>query len=223
MSWNSSAYEALPLGRVLPLGWMKDQLRLQADGLTGHLEEHWDDVGPGNGWIGGSGESWERGPYYLDGLVPLAYLLQDERLIAKARRWIEWSLASQREDGSFGPDRIQSVNEDIDKSQDWWHYMIMMKVMIQYEEATGDNRIVPFLIRFFRYMHMNMHHHPLKNWAVPRGAELTRPVRGAWRCVGRERSRALGRKRLFGPGQSRQDPASFHPLRFVSGEHRRSR
>ncbi|WP_049867373.1 MULTISPECIES: beta-L-arabinofuranosidase domain-containing protein [Paenibacillus] len=172
MSLNSSAYEALPLGRVLPLGWMKDQLRLQADGLTGHLEEHWDDVGPGNGWIGGSGESWERGPYYLDGLVPLAYLLQDERLIAKARRWIEWSLASQREDGSFGPDRIQSVNEDIDKSQDWWHYMIMMKVMIQYEEATGDNRIVPFLIRFFRYMHMNMHHHPLKNWAVPRGAEL---------------------------------------------------
>ncbi|MGU3472587.1 beta-L-arabinofuranosidase domain-containing protein [Paenibacillus sp. D51F] len=172
MSLNGSAYETLPLGRIVPLGWMKDQLLLQADGLTGHLEEHWDDVGPGNGWIGGSGESWERGPYYLDGLVPLAYLLQDERLIAKARRWIEWSLASQREDGSFGPDRIESVNQDIDKSQDWWHYMIMMKVMIQYEEATGDSRIVPFLIRFFRYMHRNIQDHPLKDWAVPRGAEL---------------------------------------------------
>ncbi|ASS65422.1 MULTISPECIES: beta-L-arabinofuranosidase domain-containing protein [unclassified Paenibacillus] len=172
MSLNRSAFETLPLGRILPLGWMKDQLLLQADGLTGHLEEHWEDVGPGNGWIGGSGESWERGPYYLDGLVPLAYLLQDERLIAKARRWIEWSLASQREDGSFGPDRIESVNQDIDKSQDWWHYMIMMKVMIQYEEATGDSRIVPFLIRFFRHMHRNIQDHPLKDWAVPRGAEL---------------------------------------------------
>lgn len=57
---------------IKPEQWLRDQLRIQADGLTGHLEEHWADVGPGNGWIGGKGESWERGPYYLDGLLPLA-------------------------------------------------------------------------------------------------------------------------------------------------------
>lgn len=96
------AFGALPLGSIKAEGWLYNQLRIQADGLTGHLEEHWADVGPNNGWIGGEGESWERGPYYLDGLLPLAYILGDEKLIAKANRWIEWSLASQQENGFLG-------------------------------------------------------------------------------------------------------------------------
>ena len=98
------------------------------------------------GWA--ARESWERGPYYVDGLLPLAHLLEDETLIAKANRWIEWSLASQQENGMFGPARITSVNQDIDKEQDWWHYMIMLKVMMRHEEATGDERIIPFLTKF---------------------------------------------------------------------------
>lgn len=167
-----TAFHTLPLGSILPEGWLKDQLRIQADGFTGHLEEHWPDVGPDNGWIGGKGESWERGPYYLDGLLPLAHLLQDERLIAKANRWIEWSLASQREDGFFGPDRIETVNHDVDKKQDWWHYTIMLKVLIQHQEATGDERVVPFLAKFFGYVREHIEVSPLRGWAKTRGADL---------------------------------------------------
>ncbi|REE86482.1 DUF1680 family protein [Paenibacillus taihuensis] len=170
---NATAFQALPLGAIKPAGWLRNQLRIQADGLTGHLEEHWGDVGPGNGWIGGSGESWERGPYYLDGMLPLAYLLEDEKLIAKAQRWVEWSLASQKEDGSFGPEgTIQSVNQDINKKHDWWHYMIMLKVMTQYKEATGDPRIVPFLTKFFGYVRSRIEAMPLEGWAKARGAEM---------------------------------------------------
>ena len=44
-------------------------LRVQAEGLTGHLEEFWPDLGPDNMWLGGAREGWERGPYYLDGLL----------------------------------------------------------------------------------------------------------------------------------------------------------
>ncbi len=80
------AFVPLPLGAVKPRGWLRDQLRVQADGLTGHLEEFWPDLGPRNMWLGGELEGWERGPYYLDGLVPLAYLLEDARLRGMAQR-----------------------------------------------------------------------------------------------------------------------------------------
>lgn len=166
------AFGALPLGSIKAEGWLYNQLRIQADGLTGHLEEHWADVGPNNGWIGGEGESWERGPYYLDGLLPLAYILGDEKLIAKANRWIEWSLASQQENGFFGPAHITTVNNDLDKKQDWWHFMIMLKVMMQYEEATSDERIVPFLSKFFGYVSSIIEEQPLRGWAKSRGSEM---------------------------------------------------
>ena len=86
-----------------PQGWLLKQETIQAKGLTGHLDEFWNDVGPNSGWLGGTGESWERGPYYLDGLLPLAYQLNDKRLIEKAKRWVEWTLASQQSNGQFGP------------------------------------------------------------------------------------------------------------------------
>src|SRR4051812_12381124 len=103
-------FTTLPLGAILPSGWLQDQLSIQADGFTGKLPKHWDYLGPDSGWLGGNGESWERGPYYLDGLLPLAYLLQDETLIDKTKPWIEWTLSSQRADGQFGPP----------DNDDWW-------------------------------------------------------------------------------------------------------
>lgn len=64
-------------------------LELQRDGLTGHLDSIYELVcGPNNAWVGGQGDCWERGPYWLDGLMPLAYLLDDENLKAKAQEWI---------------------------------------------------------------------------------------------------------------------------------------
>ena len=58
-----NAFNLLPLTSVKPTGWLLRQLRIQANGLSGHLDEFWPDVGPNSGWLGGTGESWERGPY----------------------------------------------------------------------------------------------------------------------------------------------------------------
>jgi uncharacterized protein len=151
----------LPLGSIEPLGWIRDQLEIQVVGMTGHLDEVWPDVGTSSGWLGGSGESWERGPYYLDGLLPLAYLLKDEKLIAKAQSWIEWTLSSQSESGQFGP----MVNED------WWSRMIMLKVLIQYAEVTGDVRVEPFLTHYFRFQAAHLKTRPLFGWSQARGGE----------------------------------------------------
>lgn len=156
-----AAFEPLPLGSVRPTGWLRRQLEIQADGLSGHIEEIWDDLGPDSGWLGGAGESWERGPYYLDGFVPLAHLLEDPALIEKARKWIEWMLASQRPDGQFGP----ATNDD------WWPRMVAAKVLQQHAEATGDDRVLPFLERYFKYQLRELPTRPLDDWAAARAAE----------------------------------------------------
>jgi len=39
------AFTPLPLGAIRPTGWLQRQLRIQADGLSGHLDEFWPDVG----------------------------------------------------------------------------------------------------------------------------------------------------------------------------------
>ena len=149
-----NAFYLLPLGAVRPTGWLRRQLEIQATGLGGHLDETWDDVGPNSGWLGGTGESWERGPYFLDGLIPLAYLLDDDRLKAKAQKYIEWTLTHQAADGMIGP----SSNDD------WWPRMVMCKALAQYEEATGDPRVVPLLSRYFAHQLTALPARPLRDW-----------------------------------------------------------
>ncbi|HEY6082149.1 MAG TPA: hypothetical protein VIU45_01750, partial [Chitinophagaceae bacterium] len=72
-------YLELPIGAIQPRGWLKTQLVKMRNGMTGHLDSLYSQVvGKRNGWLGGDGDVWERGPYWLDGLVPLAYILNDE-------------------------------------------------------------------------------------------------------------------------------------------------
>jgi len=154
------AFQALPLGAVKPLGWLKDQLHIQANGLSGHLDEIWQDVGPNSGWLGGTGESWERGPYYLDGLLPLAHLLEDETLLAKVKPWIEWTLNSGKPNGTFGP-----------RNPDWWPRMVMLKVLAMHYEATGDERVIPLMTNYFQYQLRVFSVRPLYVWGWARAMD----------------------------------------------------
>jgi hypothetical protein len=153
------AFKELPLGSVRPSGWLLAQLRLQADGLTVHLEEMWDDVGPHSAWMGGTGENWERGPYYLDGLIPLAHVLQDERLIGRARKWVEAILAS-----------VRMVFRPL-KNEDWWPRMAALKCLAQHHEATSDHRVLDFMARYFRHQRDSLPIRPLGDWGQARSAE----------------------------------------------------
>ena len=97
-------YTALPLGAIRPKGMLLEMLLRQQNGLTGKLDSIYTLVcGPNNGWLGGTGDGWERGPYWIDGLVPLAYMLDDQQLKAKVQAWVEWSINNQQADGYFGP------------------------------------------------------------------------------------------------------------------------
>lgn len=147
-------FTPLPLRSIRPTGWLRAQLQIQASGLSGHLDETWPDVGPNSGWLGGTGESWERGPYYLDGLIPLAWQLDDTRLKAKAQRFLDWTLTHQQPNGMIGP----ASNDD------WWPRMVMLKALVQYQEAAADPRVIPLMDRYFRLQLATLPGRPLRDW-----------------------------------------------------------
>ncbi len=151
----ASAFYFLAAGSIQPAGWLARQLRIQADGLSGHLDETWPDVGPDSSWLGGKGEAWERGPYYLDGLIPLAYSLDDKTLKAKAQRYVDWTLDHQATDGMIGP----STNND------WWPRIVMLKALTQYFEYTGDSRVIPVMSKYFRHQLVSLPTRPLRDWS----------------------------------------------------------
>ena len=163
------AFRPLALGAVRPRGWLLTQLRIQADGLSGHLDEFWPDVGE-SGWIGGCAEGWERGPYWLDGVVPLAFLLDDETLLAKVRRWVDYILAHQREDGWLGPVQDQATGKY--RAYDPWPTYVTLKALTQYGDATGDPRVVPAVTRFLHRLSSLLNEQPLFDWGWVRWADL---------------------------------------------------
>lgn len=161
------AYSELPLGNVKAEGWLKETLVRQRDGMTSQMQELYPQVmGDRNGWLGGDGDQWERGPYWIDGLLPLAYILDDRHLIDKAAPWIEWALASQSEDGFFGPVTDYNPEKGLQRnnSKDWWPRMVVLKILQQHYSATGDERVLDFMTRYFRYQLETLNDVPLGNW-----------------------------------------------------------
>jgi DUF1680 family protein len=150
----SGKFYFLPLGSIRARGWLDLQLRTQANGLSGHLDETWPDVGPNSGWLGGTGESWERGPYFLDGLTPLAWLLDDPILKAKAQRFFDWTLEHQAPNGMIGPG----------KNDDWWPRIVMLKALTQYQELSGDSRVMPLMEKYFTYQLKTLPDRSLRDW-----------------------------------------------------------
>ncbi len=161
------AYSEMKLGSIRPEGWLKEMLTRQRDGMTSRMDVLYPSVmGSRNGWLGGDGDQWERGPYWIDGLIPLAYILDDEQLKQKAQPWVEWALASQQEDGFFGPceDYGPEAGLQRNNSKDWWPRMVVLKFMQQYYSATEDVRVLEFMERYFRYQLETLSEVPLGNW-----------------------------------------------------------
>lgn len=160
-------YVELPLGAIKAQGWLLEMLKSQKLGATGQMDRLYPLVmGARNGWTGGDGDQWERGPYWIDGLLPLAYILDDDQLKTKVQPWIEWTLKSQREDGFFGPEKDFPNEGGIQRknAQDWWPRMVMIKVLQQYYSATQDTRIVDFMTKYFHYQLKTLPTKPLGHW-----------------------------------------------------------
>ena len=74
-SFGAKRFDLLPLGSVRPTGWLRDQRHRFNRRAWAAI---WTKPGPMLGviaWLGGTGEAWERGPYFLDGSVLLVICL----------------------------------------------------------------------------------------------------------------------------------------------------
>ncbi len=129
---------------IKPAGWLKRQLTIQAEGLSGNLHKIWPDVRD-SAWIGGDREGWERVPYWLDGFIPLAYLLEREDLIADAKKYMDAIVAAQEADGWICP-----CKKEKRARYDTWAVQLICKTLKVYYDCSGDERIPDVLYRVLK-------------------------------------------------------------------------
>jgi len=159
----------LPIGAVRPEGWLRHQMELMAQGFSGRLTEisQWCRF-DGSAWASPKGEGefgWEELPYWLRGFSALAYVLQDQRLIAEAQRWIDPILSSQDAEGWFGP-RANRERPDL------WPNMVAMYALRSHYEATGDERVIPLMTKYFRWqMTLPIERYLPESWQKWRGGD----------------------------------------------------
>ena len=162
-------------------GRLVAQLEKQRDGITGNAEKLYDDIGQSD-WLTGENRggqyAWERGPYYAKGLLSLAFALDDTMLKARAKKWVDAILASQRENGAFGP-----------KDRNWWANMIALWLVRDWAEATDDPRVVPFLEKYFNFQKKEFEQCPISGdsmWAVARTGDEMDVVFWLYEKTGKE-------------------------------------
>lgn len=143
-------FAKLPVGSVKPGGWLKKQLELQKDGLTGHLGEIsiWLSK-DNNAWLNKEGKGkygWEELPYWLKGYGDIAYILQDKQMLATTKFWIDAVLKNQRPDGDFGPVILKGNG-----NRDLWANMPMLWCLQSYYEYSKDARVLTFMSKYFKW------------------------------------------------------------------------
>lgn len=130
----------LPLGQVTARGWLKRQLRIEADGMSGHLDEL-EPAMIAAPFITREHEpkisvAWsaEISATYWLGLVQLAYTLNDAGLKRKAGAWVNGILAAQEEDGYIGAYK-KTDNRKEDYNAQGVDFAV--RALLAYYEATG--------------------------------------------------------------------------------------
>ena len=174
-----------PVGSIQPCGWLRTQLQLHASGMGGTLDTFWPYI-KNSRWFGGYLPDERDVPdsviYWLDGLIPMAWQLNDPVLQEKCHRYVGQLLDRQQENGWLCPEG--PVPEELDKSvhnrsgmfimsefTDGWPLFGIMKPLIQYYEATGDERIPQAIKKALRCLDYLLDKLSLRNWGSLRWSE----------------------------------------------------
>jgi hypothetical protein len=213
----------LPVGAIEPKGWVRRQLELQRDGFHGHLTEISQFLKKeGNAWLSPTGEGdhgWEEPPYWLKGFSNCGYILRDQRMIGESKLWIEAALASQKEDGWFGPDKgRKSVATDLEGREDLWPNMIMLFCLQDYYELTGDKRVIALMTNYMKYLVTVPEERFLVGyWPKMRGGDLLYSVYWLYNRTGDKSLLELAGKVHRHTAEWAQDVINWHNVNMSQG------
>lgn len=123
----------LPIGAIKPQGWLLDEM------------QHMNSLQKRLGFLSGlvkNGE-WcgdENLPRFLRGITLLAYALDDKNLKDRVNGFVVPILSSANEGGDFGSKESRNLTPKIEA----------IKALLTYYEATGSERVLPFLKKYFK-------------------------------------------------------------------------
>ena len=160
----------LALGQIKPTGWLKQQLQIQADGLSGHLDKFWPDI-KDSSWFGGKAEGWERAPYWLDGVIPLAQLIDDAALKGRIKDYVNYIVSNQHKDGWLGPRQANVANVEATDEYDLWAQFLALKALVQYHEISQEEQVLNAIKACLKMMGRHIDETPLFNWGKYRWSE----------------------------------------------------
>jgi hypothetical protein len=162
--------QRLGCGATKPAGWLKDELTLQARGISGQLPYFWEYFNK-SAWMGEKGRDPQQFlPYYLQGMIPLSYQVDDSNLEALREEYIDFILANQsgRTDGWLGPP-VKSSDP-----HEYWSKYDMIEALEYFAEAEPSRgaEIKASLVRhhaaLFRALKTNAPDFNQSRWGVDR-------------------------------------------------------
>ena len=144
-------------GAIKPEGWLNDWAQSAANGITGHLDERHPVFGDGYKakdikapGVKEQGTGWplEQCAYWLDGLVRLAYILDDEYLIEKAKSRLDLIVDGVNNGGeSLIYWRPRS---DLNDEFNSWAHSHIARALVAYYQATDEKRILDALVKVYK-------------------------------------------------------------------------
>lgn len=134
----SGALRVLPPGAVQPDGWLRGYLEKQASQLGSKLPQvsfpftgaYWAEEQEAESWA-----PWEQKGYWIDGATRLALVLQDQELLAQARKPIEYTLSHVDTEGYLGPEFFQDPKGDFHR----WPHTVFFRSLA----AVSDGQAAP--------------------------------------------------------------------------------